>query len=91
MTSALHFQFSQVHGLFLFGISIHARGKTIPTQDLLGSVYNTATYRQPCFLFFDLVIHTPASTLVISKTRIPANGKVGESAAAAVANPREPK
>ena len=31
---------------------------------------------------------TPARTLVMSKTRIPANGSVGETAGAAVARPR---
>lgn len=59
----------------------------MPTQDLRAFVYNTAFRTVSLNRFgFLYATHTPARTLVMSRTRIPANGSVGESAAA-VAKP----
>jgi hypothetical protein len=62
----------------------------LPTRGLRVFVYNTAGQMLVliCTLTLDKLRHTPASTLVISSTRIPANGNVGETASAAVARPR---
>ena len=59
---------------------------TMPTRGLPVFACNTALDRQPNRKYFSYAAHTPARTLVMSKTRTPANGRVGESVAA-VARP----
>ena len=59
---------------------------TLPTRGLPVSACNTAcqivSLCEPQFLY---ATHTPARTLVMSRTRIPANGRVGEVGESAVA------
>ena len=62
----------------------------MPTQGLLVFVYSTATAIVSSIFLLrpEKGKHAPASTLVMSNTRMPANGKVAGTASAAVARPR---
>ena len=83
MTSAL--SKNQYGGSSCISFYMEMKSTNSPTQDLPVSAYSMAGLLSVSSLYIHICPErTPASTLVISRTRMPANGNVGDSAVAAI-------